>query len=374
MKKILSLVTTFALLCQVILVPASARTAESETIKNVEAYSIETLSDEPNDDGLFEVTGYKQVNAITEITADANQIKTKMFKVEDYYDRNSNYINTVVTSEEFENDYNTGEAKAKKQTKQYDKAMTISVNKSEKNTLSSTDLTNTKRISVQKNVELAISALDEAEFKPVPGIKKADLEKVKKIAAKIKESDAVKFNTETKHIEIDEKKLASLASTEAAGAFDNFYNHNLSTGAFTAQALGVAGHKYIRVTGSTVGSSKNASSMVAFKKSINEYEYYIITKMKYNLYSETFDWFLILMGLGAIVAGFGTGPAGWVAIVTSYAGALGTFTALTSKAYATAERLDLSRNAAKFCQSAREIILNYPKNFENYNVTVVSGY
>lgn len=183
MKKILSLVTTFALLCQVILVPASARTAESETIKNVEAYSIETLSDEPNDDGLFEVTGYKQVNAITEITADANQIKTKMFKVEDYYDRNSNYINTVVTSEEFENDYNTGEAKAKKQTKQYDKAMTISVNKSEKNTLSSTDLTNTKRISVQKNVELAISALDEAEFKPVPGIKKADLEKVKKIAA-----------------------------------------------------------------------------------------------------------------------------------------------------------------------------------------------
>ncbi|EMT51489.1 hypothetical protein I532_16233 [Brevibacillus borstelensis AK1] len=281
MKKILSLVTVFAMLFQVILLPASAK-VQDETITTVEAYSIETLSDTPNDEGLYEKTGYKNVNAITEVIQNGDRIVTKMYKVEDIYDIDENYINTVISAEEFQNDFKTGKAKSRKQVKEYNQASAISESKPRKNireAVSSFELTKAKENEVQENVKHFINDLDEGEFEDVQGIKKSDLEKVKKLAAEIKKSGAIKFDTETKRIEIDQEKLASLSSVEAAGAFDNYYNHNLSTGAFTAQALSQAPHKYIKITGTTAGSSKNASSMVKFKRSINEYEYYIIDRV-----------------------------------------------------------------------------------------------
>jgi len=80
------------------------------------------------------------------------------------------------------------------------------------------------------------------------------------------------------------------------------------------------------------------------------------------------------MGLVQMVAGYGTGPAGWVSIALYYSGAFTTFVGYTSAAYATYSRLDLSKNAAQYCENARKIILNYPNDFEKYSVTVVSGF
>ncbi|WP_157211822.1 hypothetical protein [Brevibacillus borstelensis] len=98
-----------------------------------------------------------------------------------------------------------------------------------------------------------------------------------------------------------------------------------------------------------------------------------IDQMRYDLYSDVYEWFSILMGFVGIVAGFSTGPAGWVAIVSGYGGALVTFAGLTSKGYATAKRLDLSGNAAKYVEGARNIV-NNSNSFENYKVELVSGY
>lgn len=350
LKKFVGLVTASILAFTMIATPAAQANEKSkEQITNVENYTIETLSDEVNEEGMYVETGYKNVNAITEVTKDGDRILTTMKSVEDYYDTNGNFLRSVVLENVAQNDYQTGKAKFKE-------------NKREaKSPLAQPEKAN--QSVVQKNLESLVAPLDinKSQFTEVKGLSYADIEQVKQVAKELQASIA---STQT----------VSAQSVEMAGAFDSYYNHDLSNGNFIAQALSLVGHQYIKVTGTTYGSSKNATQMANFKSNIDQYERYVIDKMEYATWTEVAGWAGVVMGLATIVLGYGTGPVGWVAISLYYGGALATFAGLTSSIYATKSRLDLSKNAAQYLENARQTLFKYPSDWEVKSATLVSGF
>lgn len=341
---ILVFVLTFVLVSHTI---SYAETSNDTTNKTVETFTIETYSDTKNEQGIYELTGYKEVNSITSITKSIDTISTKIESIEDYYDINGEFIETIVYKSEFENNLLTGKAKSK-DSREISKNPLVVKNSSES--------------IVEDNVIKHVKKLKDKPYKDVQGFTLKQIEEIKEKARDI----SIKINKEN-------PTGIKIMAAEAAGAFDNYYNHDTSTGSFVAQALSQTAHKYIKITGSTYGSTKNANSLASFKSNINNYEYYIINEMNYDDWAEKFAWFSALMGLVTLVIGFATGPAGWVAIVQQYAGALGTFAGLTSTIYATNYSLQLSKNAAQNVENARAIV-NNSSSFENYSVQLVSGY
>jgi hypothetical protein len=187
---------------------------------------------------------------------------------------------------------------------------------------------------VKENIVNATATLAKAETKAVQGTTKAELLKFKEQVAPM-----------------------GTSSLEMAGAYDNYYNHDTSTGWFRVQSLGFVGHYYIRIEGSTLGSSKNASSMATYKGYINNYDTYVNAYMLAPTWPEVVGWGTALAGLATIVAGYGTGPVEWVTIALYYGGALSTFAGITSTAYSTYSRLQPSKTAAQYLENARN--MNY---------------
>jgi hypothetical protein len=65
-----------------------------EKIQHVEVFITETS--EKNVDGFFITNGYKKVNAITTLEEGKNLIKTDIKAIEDFYDKEGNYIKTEI--------------------------------------------------------------------------------------------------------------------------------------------------------------------------------------------------------------------------------------------------------------------------------------
>ncbi|MNC58432.1 hypothetical protein D3C75_1081610 [compost metagenome] len=81
-----------------------------------------------------------------------------------------------------------------------------------------------------------------------------------------------------------------------------------------------------------------------------------------------------MAGLAILVAGFLGGPAGWVAIVSNYVGALTTFAGLTTTAYATKARMDLSKTAAQYQHNATVMNIQGGKYWPNIDLSFVRGF
>jgi hypothetical protein len=384
LKILLALLLTFS-----VTVPnfVHAKEKESTTYRTVESFEMEVLSTEVNDENLYEVTGSKKVNSITEITEGSDFIKTKIISLEDFYDLEGEYIKTVLKIEEFSNNFSNGKAKHKIKEKEFNQPKTIHTlsKKTKIKGAEIKDITEDEEKELENYLMNLVHNTKEMKLKEkdIKGMTFKELNDLREIASEFKEKKVVKI--ENNHLVVDKKALNEIinenktnaffttASTvEAAGAFDNYYNHNLSNGNFVAQALSSSPHKYVKITGTTNGNSKNASTLVKFKDNIDSYERYIIDRMEYATWTEVAGWFGVLMGLVTIVVGFPTGPVGWVEIVLYYGGALATFAGLTSSAYATYSRLSLSRYAAQYCQNARDLL--YYTNWSNVNMTVVNGF
>ncbi|MBJ6364302.1 hypothetical protein JFN88_24090 [Paenibacillus sp. MAHUQ-46] len=144
-----------------------------------------------------------------------------------------------------------------------------------------------------------------------------------------------------------------LMASEAAGAFDTYYNHNTTTGNFTVQAL-VANRKYVQYTGSTIGNPKNASTLFSYKKIVDNYENTVIKQMESAHWSEVAGWVATLTSGALLLASFATGPVGWVAIFNAktIAEMFAFFIGFTSTAYAIVQRTQLSKNAAELKSAA----------------------
>lgn len=277
--RLVSVFVACVLFLQVFVLPVRVAAAPRE-YQSVESYSIETLSNELNEDGFYEVTGYKKVNAFTSVWTFSDSMKSHIEVVEDYYDLNGNFINSIVKSEDFENDLTIGKAKHKQKIKEFDKPKTMFVTSS-KEKFHKVNLSPSEEQQVKSHIQHLTEQLPDSQFKSVQGFTKAQPDEAKKVADELIKSGALQ----------DVLTAETTGTTEAKGAFDNYYNHNLSTGSFVAQALGSAGHKYIKVTGSTYGSTKNATSMTSFKSHINNYEYYVVQRMEWPTWTEVASWF-----------------------------------------------------------------------------------
>jgi hypothetical protein len=92
-KKLIILVKICLFMFTFLLIGACSQTEKYETI---EVFAIETHGDSQNDKGFFERTGYKIVNAITTIEEGKTQTKSDIKSIEDFYDREGNYIQTEI--------------------------------------------------------------------------------------------------------------------------------------------------------------------------------------------------------------------------------------------------------------------------------------
>lgn len=335
---------------------------------SVESFRIQTLSDTKNAEGIYELTGEKNVNSITAITKSDDRIATNVQKIEDFYDINGDFIKSTVSIEIFDNNLITGKAKSSTNYKDFNYLKTIkSVDDS------STSLINKKEVS--DNVKNAISTLGDSVTKDVQGFSNEDILRIQTKTDELKKTANLKIDPlAPSGQKIGMTTLASCGSYDCAGAFDNYYNYFYTSGNFTVQALSFAPQSYFHLTGSTIGSTKNSTSLMTFRGYIDNYETNIISNMNYSSYSATFNWLLGITTFAILVATWPTGPAGWVVIAGAYVGALGVLATLTSAVYATSSKLAYSQVAMQYQQNASGFLANYGSNFQSVTYTAVSGY
>ncbi|NDI35672.1 hypothetical protein EPK97_13065 [Chengkuizengella sediminis] len=186
-----------------------------------------------------------------------------------------------------------------------------------------------------------------------------------------------------------EKNLVQIAShegncpvrsgvVEKCGGFDNYYNHDLSSSEFTAQVFAdIDPNKYYRITGSTAGSSLNANTLNDFKGYIDDYDEYFFDGMDTEEAiheQEGKDFLWTLVGLAVFIAGWTTGPIGWVAACSQLVGMIGVLAGITNTSYATNQRLTFSKRTAEMLESARYTALSSTSKWENVDYDYVRGF
>ncbi|MCR8966077.1 hypothetical protein O0550_23300 [Brevibacillus halotolerans] len=65
-----------------------------------------------------------------------------------------------------------------------------------------------------------------------------------------------KFETKRQLAKSSGKATCKGGSVDCAGAYDTYYNYDRTTGKFIVQALSANAHEYVKLKGSTLGSSK----------------------------------------------------------------------------------------------------------------------
>jgi hypothetical protein len=327
--------------------PVKAESAKQiyETPEQVKVKTFEIDSD-----GEFVVTGYKEITSNTKVIKEGSVIEAIVHSKEDIFDIDGNYLATKYIYEDSINDLETGEAKVKR----------IVEEETEGKNSNSTIRSKRDASSIVDIVESKVDILSE-DFKESKGITYEQVEEIRDTAEKLKEK-------------IDRKgfKSAFANSVLAAGAFDNYYNEDLSDGTFTVQVLSEQAHKYVKGKGN-VKDGNNARSLSKFQGYIDDYEEGIMNDMKASKYiPEVTAWVVAIASAIALVAGFPVGAAGWAQAVYAGAATTSTLAAITGAAYATNARLQASAEVAANLASAQKV-MNY-KNWTNTKFTLVSGY
>ncbi|MBW7475848.1 hypothetical protein K0T92_13965 [Paenibacillus oenotherae] len=347
---------------------AESRSSESTSkIKTVEVFTVDKLSDLKNEKGFYDIEGTSKVNSITEVIADIRgfPVETNISVVEDVFDNNGTYVYSKVTTETAKNDFSKGKVKYRKSSKRIDNESPLS-EFTETKIGEITKLTQAQETIVENNILEKTKSLEQGQESESIGLTDIQFLKLRELA-----QNALK-NEQTS------SQMISPLALEQQGAYDNYYNHDTSTGSFIAQALytGSSGHGYYeKLVGTTYGSTKNATTMASFKSNINNYETNIINFMDAATWPEVTGYASVIASFVLIVIGFATGPAGWVSIVLNYASALATFIGLTSTAYGTYSRMSYSKTAQQYLENARQYTLNYPTYFDSSTTfSVVSGF
>lgn len=83
---------------------------EKSTVTRIESFSSKVYEKGEKQD---QEKGYKNVNSVTEMKETKKSIVTKVSYIEDYYDVNGNYINTIVKVEEDHKNLTSGNSTVK---------------------------------------------------------------------------------------------------------------------------------------------------------------------------------------------------------------------------------------------------------------------
>ncbi len=384
-KKFLIFVCLGTLISLTVLQPISAAYNESNgvgstTNTTIESFTIETFSENPNTEGFYVNTGYKVVSSSTIIVSENGYpVSAEINSLEDNYDISGNYIDTVIKHEEMYNDYDSGKAKVKIEndisTNPVNGKATINPMIENKNNYQKITLDDSEKKLLADKIKLHVEKLPETNFNEIKGITSKEFNAIKEKAIEYQKSKA---SINTTEFSVTSTSCPTVSNgVEMCGAFDNYYRHNVSNGDFTVQALGFAGEDsmYTRQHGNVAGNASKASILSSFKSYINAYEGYVVQDMEASSWPEVVGWGSAIASFALLVAGWATGPTGWTAIVLNYSNALLVFVGLTSSAYSTYSRMQLSRNATTQQQNAINAAYNmfYYQDF-NYGFSYESGF
>lgn len=348
---------------------ASASTVELKNDPVIEAYTVKTYTDFESEDKLIEETGYKSVNSILK-TSEINGVSNvDNLKVEDYYDISGNYIHTLVSRQQYVNDLNTGKATTTTSEEVINTPTSIQINNSQKNAVTELEPIDEKLI--KENVLKFTSNLGEGKTEEVPGYTRQDVSEMITLAKELQENYTLEINENAPTGEkiVITPNYASPCDnvTRCNGAFDNYWNYDFSTGKFKVQVLSEYAKHYHGVTGSTIGSTKNATSLQTMMGFIDEYERNMIDLMDYNRHESDFTWLVVITSLISIIQGVTGGPPGWLTLFTMGVSVVSIFRDMTSASYATNRNVDYSRAAMSNLQNARHMIVWPGSYFENYS-------
>lgn len=362
---------------------SSISLGDYQNVKKVESFEVEYLSDIPNEEGLYELLGYKKVNSIWEVTKTTDAVETVLTSVEDYYDLEGKFIESKVVIGEYENDYNTGEANVKIRNKEFKSPQTIKVNKKTVNSEDRT-LINEDKVKVENHIANLIKdrkSLNEKSEK-VKGLTKEDLAEIKaqinKIQLEHKNKESIVNTSEEAVYQtaavLSKEAVYQTAAVQRAGAYDNYYNYDYTTGKFTIQALGYnVDSRYFHRTGSTINNSTNATLFNSFKNNIDNYELNIINYMEASKWSnELAIWASAIASAIVFMFDKGTGPEGWLGAMLAVYSTIELLGSWTSALYATYQRAEYSRNAQKYLRNAQNLIAW--GNWQSSSVKSVIGY
>lgn len=123
-----------------------------EKHETVEVYSIETMSDSPNSDGMYSVIGHERVNAITIITESKNGLKSEVFIIKDYYDLGGDFMNSSIEYGQGSKDFVTEHMTSDGDKMQRDKPLTILTSELRDKSFSKIDLSDLEREQVRKHI------------------------------------------------------------------------------------------------------------------------------------------------------------------------------------------------------------------------------
>ncbi|RXZ79340.1 hypothetical protein EBB07_23055 [Paenibacillaceae bacterium] len=97
-RQLLLIILTLAALIAAGIVWAETRESNSETIETIEAFSTELFDASPDDQGIYQKTGYQVVNSKTIIvTTNGEVTSSKITAITDYYDLQQDYMKTVIS-------------------------------------------------------------------------------------------------------------------------------------------------------------------------------------------------------------------------------------------------------------------------------------
>lgn len=192
------------------------------------------------------------------------------------------------------------------------------------------------------------------------------------------ESQLLEIKEKVKELQIQQQKnvqTMGITSVLMKGAYDNYYNYDRSTGSFVVQGLSAFGHKYIKYSGSTIGSTKNSNSMTSYMNKINSYEDAIVAGMAGPNAWEIVSWITVMASLTTFTVGMAVGPAGWLASTLITVDGLVLLTSYTSASFTTVTRLEKTREAMTHLENARTMLFNEGAYWENHSANYsVSGY
>lgn len=328
--------------------------------KLVETFVIDII--ETNEDGLLETIGYKEVNSDTEVTMDENKISTKISVIEDHYDLNGQYLKTIIKSEEFINDFETGKALAKSQDRELKGKPLTMLTSNLNDKLEKNELTVDEKRNVSSLIDRQVKLLPKSEFIEVEGFTHEQLNEIKKIA---NEAMALYKNQEQDY---------TIQTVQRAGAYDNYYNIDTYNNNYRLQTIGNAKNVYLVWEGKTNASTRTATNVNIFADYIDNYEDYIIRHMEGASFWEVSSWWVNVVSFVGWVVGYAAGPAGWASIVATYIGAFSLFYSITSSAYATYERLQYSGKAAQYLEGARTMMVWGQNYFDNAKFSTTTGF
>ena len=342
-----------ALLVFTIVVP-SVGAENGQNRVTVESYVIPTFDDA----GLVE-TGYSKVNAITETSGQlTGTISVKVQALFDNYDINGVYVDTKIVYSEAINDAQIGTVKLKN-VEEYKNEPLMDYSK---NTNAKISLNRSSEVIIQRNIISEIKKLDIPEvYTESKGMTHNEITAIQQLALNAKKDIELRNSTNN----------MSPMFVENAGAFDNYYNHDTTTGDFRVQAL-INGQNYLRVEGTTYMTPKHATTVATFKGIINDYEDAVIVNMEGASFGEVASWATVIAS-GIFLVGTLAGPIAWLTGLglRTLAEAVIWLAGFTTTSYATISRVGYSEVAAT---KQRDALVTITQNNSTWNYFELTKY